>query len=257
MKRVLTVTILLLILLITTSLPSTKGQFSEIRIFSLGPEVAAIGSNASYNITVSGGPAEDGGRWNVTVYLTGPDVAGAEPSESEPFNEESDIGSFTVEVKMPATPQTVELVVNVTSKSTNESEIAFGERSFEIKVVRPITLGAVIKNPTNVTIEGVPVSFYVDGKFVGITVADIPAQDEKTVTYEWVIADIEAGEHLLEVTVDLNGDGKIDPENGEVITSRIFYRRYEGPDYLTPLVVSSVFLAAIIAVVLVRKKLKY
>ncbi len=247
----------LLVLGALLALPSPAAAQEEVTILVFGPEVIAVSANVTYNVTVTGGPGADGGTFNVTSFLDGgPLLAGALPSRTDPDEQESTRNTYTVNVTAPGTPQSMELVVNVSSESADGSERSWGQISYPIVVVRPVTITALVTNPLNMSLEGVAVRFFVDGDFVGSVLEDLPALESKTVQFEWVVRSVAPGSHTATVEVDLDGDGVTDPAKGEVVAARIFYKTAEGPNYAGPTVFLLIVLAALVAIFLVRRSLR-
>jgi hypothetical protein len=253
-KRILLAAALLSAAVLVTMSPPVASQ--EVSILVLGPDAVAVGSNVTYNVTVGGGPAEQGGTYNVTAYLDGPEVTGATPSRSQPYSNESSRTTYSIDITAPGAPQTMSLVVNVSSSAANTTEKAWAQTSYTIVVVRPIVLSALVKNESNITLEGIDVRFFVDGEFVGSVKESFPPLESKRVQFEWVVKGVSPGGHKATVEVDLDGDGVADPAKGEVVSARIFYREYEGPNYILPAIILLIILSALVAIFLVKRQLR-
>jgi len=218
--------ILILLLIANLHLENASSQTTQVQVFILGPEALAPEGESLYNITVSGGPAENNGTYYLKTYLKGDNLAGAKPLEEDPARNESVNNTFRVSVRAPAEEQNVELVVEATSKNATANATATSR--FRIAILSPITIRATIRNNGNVDVLDVPVKFYVDGRFVGNkTLNKLEAGKETKVSIDWIPLGLQPGSHVVTVTVDLNKDGEISSAEGEVITYQIFYRKGE------------------------------
>ncbi|HOB38915.1 MAG TPA: CARDB domain-containing protein, partial [Methanomassiliicoccaceae archaeon] len=154
-----------------------------------GPEVMIPGEKAVLTVKVEGGP--DGLlKYNASV----PSGASVTPKSGTTSSR-----TFTLTVTAPATIGST-FAVNIGVSSQNGSVSA--NARYEIKVVEPVTLSADIVNTANVTAVGIPVQFWVDGDLVGTVNATIPAATTQKVSYNWSVASLSPGRHVLKVVID-------------------------------------------------------
>lgn len=253
MRRLLALSIIIVSFLAISSVNAQ--QDSEVRIYVFGPEIAATGSVSVFDVNVVGGPADAGGNYSIEAYLEGTNLTGAMPIRASPYTVESNTGNFTVNVTAPRIPQTMSLVINATS--ILEGSRAYSETKYEIRVVEPIVLSARIENTGSLGLENLAVKFYVDNEFVGNgTISSITAGNSTTVSYDWLVADIASGRHEIRITVDMNGDGIIKVNDGDIVTISYFYREYGAihPAIIAIVGVLMVFVIFILVRTIMKKR---
>lgn len=154
-----------------------------------GPEAMIPGEKAVLTVNVEGGP--DGKiKYNASV----PSGATITPKTGAPSGR-----SFNLTVTAPSTiGSTFTVTIEVSSLNGSVKTIA----RYEIKVVEPVTLSVTLVNSADVTAVGIPVSFYVDGNHVGTVNATIPAATTHKISYNWSVASLSQGRHVLKVVID-------------------------------------------------------
>jgi hypothetical protein len=225
---------------------------TEVRIFVFGPEILATGASTEFNVTVVGGPADEGGNFSIKAYLDGTNVSGALPLKSSPLELTTTTGKFSVNVTMPTKPQRVKLFINATSAS--EGARMWGETEYEIDVVKPIRLKAMIENEGGIDLRDLIVNFYVDGNYVGSeNISALNAGASATVTHEWLVTGLASGRHELKATVDLNNDGVISERDGDIVSIQYFYKEY---DDIHPAIILAISLLMIIAILFLYRTVR-
>ncbi|MFQ5910445.1 MAG: hypothetical protein ACE5IJ_06965 [Thermoplasmata archaeon] len=206
--------------------PNAASQ--DVAINIEGPRVMPVGGQSLFNISATGGPAEQGGTYNITAFLLGDNLTGAEPSPGSVFKNVTSEPFWEINVTVPYAAQTMTFVVNVTSDLGNESD--FKEERIKIRVVGPIVLSAEISNPLEYELKEVPVDFYVrvpgesQDRLVGsATIESITPGASEYASLDWVIANPDPGEYRLTVVVDLDRDGVINENAGDSVAVSYFY----------------------------------
>ena len=98
------------------------------------------------------------------------------------------------------------------------------EKVQPITVVTPIVFNVELSNPSNVIINNATARFLVDGiEIDSQTIDPIPARQDITVTSEWIAADKKPGWHDSQILVDLDGNGMINSDAGDIIVEDRFY----------------------------------
>ncbi len=237
--------LLLVIIFVSLLIPAPQVDAqpeSEVRIFVFGPDILATGASAEFNVTVVGGPADDGGNFSIRAYLDGTNVSGALPLKSSPLELTTKTGKFSVNVTSPTISQKVKLFINATSAKNNSR--SWGETEYEIDIVKPIKLKAMIENKGSIDLRNLIVKFYVDGNYVGFeNLSALDAGASATVTHEWLVTGLASGRHELKATVDLNNDGMISERDGDIVSIQYFYKEY---DDIHPAIIIAVALLMII-----------
>ena len=128
--------------------------------------------------------------------------------------------------------------------------------TYAIAVLQPVVLSATFHNSGTTAALNVTVSWYVDKALVGTsTIAQIAANSDATVTFDYLPAGLSAGPHTVMVTADLDHDGVINQARGEVATSTLFYNQAvpPAPGWII-LVGLAVFLPVLLGMVALRRR---
>lgn len=106
-------------------------------------------------------------------------------------------GSAKITAVMPSTPGTYTLYVTF---SFPDNTVRY--KDWIITVVQPYVFNAQVINEGDVAVNGITVSFLVDGVIVGSQVVNVSAQSSTEASYTWVTTGLSAGQHILEVRID-------------------------------------------------------
>lgn len=239
--------ILLYILLLSFLLVAnvaTLGQNDgelEVDVFIDGPDLAQTNTTVEYTIKITGGPAEEEGNWSYLARLENEDgeELPLDDAKVEPNNGTSPQNIFKVNVTTPVSEQIIKLVVNGTS--FNETNVSWSGDVFQtIDVFEPIlvNISATIRNPSQINIKGVIVSFYVfheddTSTFIGNKSLDIDANTTQEVNITWVASKADKGEHEVEIRINENGE-LLEFDNGDNVIRVTIYvgnrpKREDGP----------------------------
>ncbi len=252
--RVATGALLALALLVAGAVaPSVRAQGLEAIID--GRDAIGVGAAAHYNVTVSGGPGAEGGILTVKYWLKGGDLTGATPTVNSPTT--TTVHNSTralLNVTAPTHEQVVTLVVEV--NSSKSGSFATTSVTKAIAVVIPVMLKATFRNTSGVAAVNVTVEFAVDGTRVGTTtVARINAGDTAVAQLSWLPVGLAPGTHTVTASGDLNGNGVIEPQLGEVQSSNFFYKSSpELPWGFIALIVVAIILSGLIANSAIRRR---
>lgn len=212
--------LLLAIALLALSLPPAQGQ-GAVAVFISAPDNVALGETFAVNVTVTGGPAEDDGSYILSAFLRGPDLTGAAPLEDNPLQRVEVNGTFVFNVTMPTVDQVVELVVE--GNSTRGEVFSLGTATKQIRVWVPLVVSAQVRNTGAIEVQAVPAFLFINERQVAETEIDsLTPGESKTISFSYLPVDLGVGTHTLEVRVDLNKDGVIDPAIGEVALQDVF-----------------------------------
>lgn len=254
MRKAISLIVMLFLLLLL--IPGSLSQ--EVIVSVEGPRVMPVGGKSMFNITAAGGPAEKGGTYNITAFLLGDNLTGADPSPGNVFQNLTTEPYWQINVTVPYAAQTMTFVVNVTSSYENESD--FKVVRTKIRVVGPIVLSAEILNPLDYELREVPVDFYVRSpgestdQLVGsATIESIAPGDKEFATFDWVVSNPKPGRYRLTVVVDLNRDGIIDEAAGDSMAVSYFYVG-GGPSLLTYLLAALLSLLIVLSAIWFLKK---
>ena len=215
---------LILIIGFTVLLGNVLGQ-EEVRVFITGPDSLPTNATVEYIIRIIGGPAESLGEnesanWSFEAQLEMPTPAGA---KILPINGSSKVNIFSINVTAPPDARDITLEVNGSSSNGTTSDYS-GTIIKEIDIFRPITVNitAVVRNPTEINVNGAVITFNVDGDVLGNLTENILANTTKEVYWEWVTSKDDKGAHDVEVTI--NEDGRIlEFEDGDNVMRKTIY----------------------------------
>jgi len=191
-----------------------------------GPDALAPKGTGVFTLNATGGPApEANGNFSITYYVTGPDPAGAKPDSSQKGTATSDArGHFEFNITAPQTEQVITLVVQINSTQGARTERTNITRA--ITVVTPIVLSATFRNDGGAAALNVSVKFFVDGKVAGTTkLARIDPRSTATATFTYLPVGLGPGTHAVRAEADLNHNGVIEADKGEVAVLDLFYKK--------------------------------
>ncbi len=218
--------IVLPFVLILALLPAYAHSQGPVAVFISAVDAAGIGDSVAVNVTVAGGPAEEGGTYEIRAFLRDGDLEGASPLEDSPFEESSTNKTFSFNITMPLVEQVVELVVEV--NSTLDAAWSMGSSTKRITVLVPLTVSASVENTGSVEVRDVPVFLYLDGERVAETVlGSLKPGESQSVSFEYLPVGLSVGTHRLAIAVDFDGDGVIDSALGEVVREITFTKEAE------------------------------
>ncbi|MFQ5552156.1 MAG: CARDB domain-containing protein [Thermoplasmata archaeon] len=211
---------LLALVLLALSLPPASGQ-GAVAVFISGPDNVGLGETFEVNVTVAGGPGEDGGSFAISAFLRGPDLTGASPVEDSPLSEVSENGTFVFNVTAPTVDQVLELVVE--GNSTKGTEFRLRTASKAIQVWVPLRVFAEVRNNGAIEVRDIPAFLFINEIQVAeTTIASLNPGETQVVSFSHLPVDLGVGTHTLEIRVDLNKDGVVDPAIGEVALRDVF-----------------------------------
>lgn len=211
--------IMLLSVLVLQLVPPVIAETNatNIRVELHGPSVIGTLNSAEYSATVID---PENRPWEYSVWITAANDSGASPLKELPMNGTLNPGNDTILFNITAMQNAGELKIHVNCTSG----ILYYEKVQPITVVSPIIFNVKLNNPSNVVINNATVQFLVDGDEIDFqTIGTIPARQETTVTSEWISNDKEPGWHDSRILVDLDGDGTINTEVGDMIVEDHFY----------------------------------
>ena len=214
----------LAMLFLGAALPSTRAQ-TELVANLRGPDGVAPGSLNSYFVNATGGPgSEIGGNFSVRFYITGADLAGGLPLETAPRTEFGGTGPFRLNITAPTRETLITLVALVNSSNGPDFEATTLTKA--ITVITPIVLTARFVNNGAAAATNVPVKFYVDGTFVGYAnLTRIEPGATGTATFKYFPIRLALGQHSVRAEADLNRNGVIEQDKGEVAILDVFHKK--------------------------------
>lgn len=193
-----------------------------------GPGALAPAQAATYNLTITGGPAAPV-NYTISWFIEGANTTGGAPQKASPSRSVGNKTRWALNVTAPTREGSITLVVNV-SAAQDGGLTENTTTSYPITVVKAIVLTATFHNGSNTAALNVTVRWYVDNALVGTTtIKEIAPNADGTATFDYLPIGLSQGEHTVTVTADLDHDGVINPNRGEVSTSSLFYNQAAPP----------------------------
>ena len=191
-----------------------------------GPNALGPGAIGVFFLNVSGGPASEApGNVSVSAYITGSDVTGGAPLQATPHRQTTNgTGPFMFNITAPQKEQVITVVAEITSAAGSRAETA--TVSTRVTVIVPIVFTATFRNAGGAAAVDVPVKFFIDGRIAGATnISRIDPATSGTAKLTYLPVGLTPGTHTVRAEADLNRNGVIEPEKGEVAVFDVFYKK--------------------------------
>lgn len=196
-----------------------------------GPSYLGEGSNATYTINATGGPAVVAGtlvgELNFSAVLSGPNLTGV--TVSPPNGSITSLGSpASVTIKAGNTSETITLEVRI--DSTVGKDTASTNLTFTIRISAPYIVQAVV---TAGSTGVLPFKIYVslDGVRVGnVSVPELVAYQSYQVAFRYATAGLAPGTHTFVLSV-ANEHGLVTFAGGTSSFTATFYVASPPPNY--------------------------
>lgn len=194
--------------------------YSGISVDLVRPTYGAKLTKIECTLTVYGGPAADmGGNYSYRASIESDNTTGG---LVEPSSATNPTGVFKFNLTLPGyAPQTIDLVINVTSKGVTLASLST-ETSYEIMVVDPIVIQADVFNVGEVDAKNVTVKIFADGTLLQTRIINVSAQSSQKITYNWTFLEIRDGKHVITVTVN-DPDQLVEFSDGNNVYSQVIY----------------------------------
>jgi hypothetical protein len=196
-----------------------------------GSEGLGPGQRFEYTVVITGLEGDLNPLYRIEAWIEGADVTGGNPLKESPFLNLSREPRLLVNVTAP--PREGEITLFVRASALLGEENLTVTQSRRIVVLQPWTIRVPIRNSGTVEVLNAVAHFYLNGRAIGnVTVPRIPANGEANATLNYVPVGVGPGTHQLRVDVDLNGDGRIQPELGERAIFQVVYKESPPPNPL-------------------------
>jgi len=172
--------------------------------------VSYLGTGEKGTVVVNIGADRPAGNYTYTATMSNGTVS---PSTST-----GSWDTFSLAVTAPSSTGDITLTVKVTSVSSTVNDT----ETYTIHVIKPVAISAVVKNSGNVTMENVPVRFYVDDVVVNSTTFTVAANSTKTIYYNWTAVGLSNGEHSVKIEIDANNEFVSFIDGTKVFTSKFY-----------------------------------
>ncbi|TLZ59138.1 MAG: hypothetical protein E6K16_07595, partial [Methanobacteriota archaeon] len=133
-------------------------------------------------------------------------------------------GPFMFNITAPQKEQVITVVAEITSAAGSRAETA--TVSTRVTVIVPIVFTATFRNAGGAAAVDVPVKFFIDGRIAGATnISRIDPATSGTAKLTYLPVGLTPGTHTVRAEADLNRNGVIEPEKGEVAVFDVFYKK--------------------------------
>lgn len=187
-----------------------------------GPTTLGVGAKQQYMVSTSGGSDPSiNASYSWTAVLGG---KMASLAQLTPANGKIKLnGSFFFNLTAPTSPGDFSVTLTVRSDTTNRSDT----KKVDMRAITPIVLSATLKNGGNVTVNAVPVYFYLNDDpaqpvLIYNTAVNMTGLSESKVSYNWTTFSLSKGQHVIMVVIDPNNE-TISLENGASKMSIVIY----------------------------------
>ncbi len=216
-----TASLAMMALPIGVQLSSDATAYGGISVQFDRPLFAGKSQTVQCTLTITGGPAEDGGgNYTYRAEVEGTNTTG---SSVDPTTSTSPSGVFKLNVTMPGeAPQKIKVRINATSKGGVPQVTKYLEQEFEMEVVDPIFITATVYNMGEVDALNVTAKFYADGTYLASRVFNVTAGSSTKISYNWSFESIRSGEHVITIVVD-DANKLVEFSNGNNVYSLTIY----------------------------------
>jgi len=255
-SRFMLATVLALVLTVPSlqllGTPQNVSAYSDISISLDYPRYAGTGEVVVCTLTVDGGPAADlGGNFSYDVRVVVEE--GSAPPEPSPKKASSESGVFKFNVTMPSVgPQTITLIVNVTSNAAGGTASTFKVREFEMKVVEPVVIRATVYNVGDADVTDATARIYADGVLLATKTFSVVKGSSATIQHNWTFVKIDAGKHVVTIVVD-EADGLVEFRDGNNVYSLTIYIGERSNPIGAILTVGVMVMSVLVALMVLQK----
>ncbi len=219
---ILAVAAILLPLLAVLPASPNASAFSGIDVAIEGPTFAGINQTIHLTMTISGGPAENGGNYSYGATIIGANTTGASVDPASAPSQSS--GVFKFNVTMPVfAPETITLRINATSQNPTNTVSDTLQKDVKLNVVVPVLLKATLVNKGAVPASNVTAKFFVDGTLLHTAIVNITTNGTQALSYNWTFLKLSRGKHIVTISVDDPNKIVEFSDGNNVITREIWY----------------------------------
>jgi hypothetical protein len=212
--------------------PSTAPVTSPISGNLTGPSLVSTGSNGTFYLNVTGGPAVVEGSFvgtiNWTANLTGPNTTGTSVSPSNGSISNSTSQPVSLTVKTGAVAESLTLTVHVTSAIATTSKQTNFTTTFQL--VPPYTVRATLLTGPNAGTLPFNVSVSLDGTVVGsVPIPKLSPNETYGVLFLYPSTGLSSGYHTFTLSV-ADVHGLVTFTDGKTVQSTTFYVASPAPN---------------------------
>ena len=252
---VLFLSILLLSMLVpmmSTCSHAATGRTAESMLIDVrldGPDVVGAGLEETFTLRISYAYPE-----RIQNFSYNADVKGSDPAARGsviPVNGSSESGVFLVKIKGANDAGKMTISINATAMEAGITWYRLKE--FEIDVVKPIFVEAVLINYGDAYVDNVTVKLLIDGDLKRTEYYNISGEQSISLNFSWVSASISEGKHTITLIVN-DPASVVDFSSGDnVLTIEVYYSA-SGNILRGLLAIMIIFVAIILVLTVLQKK---
>ena len=219
-----------------------------------GPEVIGSGLEETFTLRISYAYPERIDNYTYVAEIVETAVGG----KVTPINATSHSGVFEVKIRGMDTAGKMTVKVNATA-----NEIApvgswagttwYRVKEFEVEVVKPIFVEAILVNTGDATVNNVSVKMLIDGDLKRTEHYNLSANQTISLNFSWVTPSIDEGKHTVTLLVN-DPANIIDFSSGDnILTIDIYYSK-SGNILRGILAIMIIFVAIILVLTYLQKK---
>jgi hypothetical protein len=189
-----------------------------------GPSVVGTGVATDFSIQVSYVYPERIQEYSYKAKIVGTSTTGAKIA---PDNGTDTGGLFSAEITGPSSIGKIKIEINATAK---EGDVTwFRVKDFEINVVEPVYVDAVILNNGPAAANNISVDLIIDGSLKETKRYNLSSNGSASVNFTWVFSSIPQGKHTVTLVIDSQYDLVEFSRGDNVITIDVYYSDSGNP----------------------------
>jgi len=212
-----------------------------------GPNVVGTGTPADYTVRVSYVYPERIQEYSYKAKIIGTNTLGASVS---PDNGTDLEGLFSMVIT--GASSTGKMMVEINATATEGNITWFRVKEFEISVVRPVFVDAVLLNIGYSDASNVSVDMIIDGSLRETKYYNISANSSISVNFTWVFSTIPQGKHTVTLVIDSQSEFVEFSKGDNVITIDVYFSDSGNP-LRGILVIMIIFVGVILSLTILTK----
>jgi len=189
-----------------------------------GPSVVGTGTPADYTVRVSYVYPERIQEYSYKAKIVGTGTSGAMIA---PDNGTDPDGLFSLEIT--GTSSIGKMTVEINATAVEGGITWYRVKEFEINVVRPVFVDAVLLNIGHSAAHNVSVNMIIDGSLRETKYYNISANGSASVNFTWVFSTIPQGKHTVTLIIDSQFELVEFSRGDNVITIDVYYSDSGNP----------------------------
>jgi hypothetical protein len=179
---------------------ATNGGPQESMLIDIrldGPNVIGTGQQSDFTVRISYAYPERIQSFGFSAKIVGTNLVGATVT---PDNGTGPTGSFSLKITGVSIAGKMTVQINATAFETDVTWYRIKE--FEINVVRPVYINAVLINFGNTSVNNVSVQMVIDSVLMETKHYNLSALGSASVNFTWVFSTIQQGKHTIKLIID-------------------------------------------------------